>query len=141
MPSSRLARVAVGLLIGLAACAEAPASPGRDLPTWTVSPEPVLRIGDEDDAPRQFHGVRGVVRMPSGDLVVADRASAELRHFSATGAYQDRLSRRGQGSGDPLPLTRWSRPNVTLPPVSRPGGRSLATIGGFSCIARQSHHL
>ena len=57
------------------------------VPTWTLSARPTLEIGNESNTQTQFNGVTGIVRMPGGEIVVANSLSQELRVFSPTGAY------------------------------------------------------
>lgn len=62
------------------------------LPAWTLSPRPTLDIGDERNTQTQFNGVSGIVRMPGGEIVVANSLSQELRVFSPAGAYLKTLT-------------------------------------------------
>jgi len=76
-----------------------------DLRRWTLSAAPVLTIGTEGDTNTEFLRIAGVTRMPSGEIVVANGGSAELRVFSPEGRFLRSLSRRGQGPGE---LTNFS---------------------------------
>lgn len=96
---------ALSLVIAAAAC-----QPGGDasrsrtdaggVERWTFSPEPDLRIGTEGVREAEFDGVLGAVVMPSGDIVIADQGSSELRVFSSDGRFIRSLSTRGAGPGE-----------------------------------------
>ena len=66
------------------------------VPTWTVSSLPTLDIGDERNTQTQFNGVNGILRMPGGEIVIANSLSQELRVFSASGAYLRTLTSGGR---------------------------------------------
>jgi hypothetical protein len=72
------------LLVTVAAC---PLGAQSSVPTWTLSARPTLDIGSEANTQTQFNGVTGVVRMPGGEIVVANGTSQELRVFSVAGSY------------------------------------------------------
>jgi hypothetical protein len=59
----------------------------QQVPTWQLSARPTLDIGDDANVNTQFNGVTGLLRMPGGEIVVANGTSQELRVFSPTGAY------------------------------------------------------
>ncbi|MCY3704485.1 MAG: hypothetical protein OXH08_03150 [Gammaproteobacteria bacterium] len=68
---------------------------------WTVEPEPLLEIGTVTGAPEyQFTDVIAAVRLSNGDIVVAERAASELRSYDATGNFQWRAGRSGEGPGE-----------------------------------------
>src|SRR4051812_31079707 len=69
-------------------------------PAWQLSAKPVVEIGDESNTQTQFNGVSGVLRMPGGEIVVANGRSQELRVFSPKGEYVRTLSRSGRGPGE-----------------------------------------
>jgi hypothetical protein len=62
------------------------------VPTWTLSARPTLDIGSETNTQTQFNGVTGILRMPGGEVVVANSMSQELRVFSSAGAHVKTLS-------------------------------------------------
>jgi hypothetical protein len=78
------------ILLLLIAASAAQAQPG--VPTWTLSARPTLDIGSETSTHTQFDGVTGILRMPGGEIVVANSPSQELRVFTSTGAYVRTLS-------------------------------------------------
>jgi hypothetical protein len=73
------------LLLAIAAACPLGAQPR--VPTWTLSARPTLDIGNDKSVQTQFDGVTGILRMPAGEIVVANGLSRELRVFSATGEY------------------------------------------------------
>jgi hypothetical protein len=74
-------------LLLLAIAAAFPLGAQSSVPTWTLSAQPTLDIGSEANTQTQFNGVTGVVRMPGGEIVVANGTSQELRVFSSSGTY------------------------------------------------------
>ena len=68
---------------------------------WTVSVDPLLRIGTgEGDAPFLFSNVEGVLLRADGGLIVADRASSEIRFFDSAGQHERTVGRAGEGPGE-----------------------------------------
>jgi len=71
----------------------------RDGEAWTVSEEPILRIGVVEGAPEyQFSIVSGVFE-EDGRIVVGD-ASGEVRIFDRTGTFLRAFGRLGDGPGE-----------------------------------------
>ena len=103
---SRLAIAALSLFILPLHVVDAqPSGLPRDLRRWTLSAAPVLTIGTEGDTNTEFLRIAGLTRMPSGEIVVGNGGTVELRVFSPTGRFVRSLSRRGQGPGE---LTNFS---------------------------------
>ena len=77
---------------------------------WSMTPDPVLRIGSIDgEATYQFYGIRSVDLTEDSGVVVLDGASAELRRYDARGSHQWSAGGRGGGPGEfqqPLYLGR-----------------------------------
>jgi hypothetical protein len=70
-------------------------------PSWTVSPEPMLRIGqDEGETPYLLAGVSFAARLSDGRVVVANGMSSELRYFDPAGRFLGSVGRRGDGPGE-----------------------------------------
>jgi hypothetical protein len=84
------------------ACSESEQSQAQflsRLPELRIAPEPSLIISDDGTTERLFAGL-SVRRLSSGEIVVADQGSAELRLFDARGTFLRYLARRGQGPGE-----------------------------------------
>ncbi|MFO8173409.1 MAG: HTH domain-containing protein [Longimicrobiales bacterium] len=65
---------------------------------WRVSPEPILSIGEIEGAePYQFYDLRGAFRLTTGEIVVADFTSNQIRWFDAGGAFLRSVGRQGGG--------------------------------------------
>jgi hypothetical protein len=86
----------------------------RPLPEWTLAAAPTLDIGDDASVQTQFDGVTGVMRMPAGEIVVANSRSQELRLFSSSGRYIRTLD-EGRATADrPRDLGRLWRSGDTI---------------------------
>jgi hypothetical protein len=69
--------------------------------TWTVDSKPIFHVGAEsEDTLDTFGAVMGVTRLPSGEVVVADRKAFALRYFTPSGQYRRAVGRRGEGPGE-----------------------------------------
>jgi hypothetical protein len=76
-------------------------APGAaQVPTWTVDPQPLLRLGTGDLPGHDLFRVRGAVRLGDGTIVVADGSSRELRFFDSVGGLVRVLGGRGGGPGE-----------------------------------------
>ena len=155
---SYLTAATILLCVGSPATIAAQASTlPRDLPRWTLSAAPTLRIGDESNPNTQFLRIGSVMRMPAGEILIANRGTSELRLFSTAGTFLRSLSRAGQGPGEIQALGAIYRSRDTLfasefaPNASRlhvftvgEGYRTRMPIrpsnapGGVSLIARLS---
>jgi hypothetical protein len=80
----------------LLAIAASPLGAQPSVPAWTISSRPTLDVGDERNTQTQFDGVNGILRMPGGEIVVANAVSQELRVFSASGNYLRTLAPGGR---------------------------------------------
>lgn len=68
---------------------------------WTVDSKPIFDVGAEnEDTLDTFGEVMGVARLPSGEVVVADRKAFSLRYFTPTGQYRRAVGRHGEGPGE-----------------------------------------
>lgn len=105
--------IPVALLAALA-CSPSP-SVEIDVPQWTVSTEPAIRIGDDEAGEEsQFHQIRAVTRFLDGTIAVADGGSAEIRLFDRSGDYVRTIGRRGNGPGEFPYLHRLLRTGDTI---------------------------
>jgi len=91
------------LLLGTGCAADAPDRASSDaVPRWSVSPEPVVVIGEgrEDDPTYLFDQVRSISITADDRLVVSDFGRATLRVYGSDGGFERRLGGRGEGPGD-----------------------------------------
>ncbi|HET7583672.1 MAG TPA: hypothetical protein VFK13_02135 [Gemmatimonadaceae bacterium] len=106
------------------------------LPEWSLSPTATLRIGTEGDTTTEFLQIRGAVRMPSGNIVVADGGTQQLRVFTPDGHFVRSLSRRGGGPGELQSVARLQRVGDTLLSVDQvfmtPSVNVYTDAAGFS---------
>lgn len=66
--------------------------------TWTVSPDPILQIGEvEGEQPYLFRLLWDGFRLPDGRLVVVDGQALEIRVFDADGRHETTFGGRGNG--------------------------------------------
>lgn len=65
---------------------------------WSVARNPTVIVGDEVNV--TFVRIAGVTWLESGEVVVADAGTMELRLFSRDGRYLSTLSRKGDGPGE-----------------------------------------
>ena len=80
---------------------------------WSVEVQPRLRIGVQDgEAPYLFDRISAVRVLENGGVVVADRGSATIRIFDATGGHRLTMGGPGSGPGE----FRWLRDISILPP-------------------------
>ena len=72
-----------------------------DSARWRVGTRPLLDLAESGtgDA-HDFYGVRNVTRLPDGGIVVVNRGSAEIRKFSADGAFVGSTGGYGEGPGE-----------------------------------------
>ncbi len=68
---------------------------------WTLSSDPVLTIGTLDGPEEyQLFRVRAAVRIGTGDIVVANGGTSELRFYDSNGAHLRTVGREGGGPGE-----------------------------------------
>ena len=69
--------------------------------SWTVRARPSLTIGEDFRASRefQFDWISGVMRLPDGNILVADGGNT-LREYRDTGGYVSTWGREGEGPGE-----------------------------------------
>ena len=90
---------------------------------WRMGEQPALSIGEIDGPDPYLLDISDVIRMPDGRIIVADRASGELRAFDTLGVHLATWGGSGEGPGefinlisvDPWPgdslVARWSQGN------------------------------
>jgi hypothetical protein len=68
---------------------------------WQLASEPRLSIGREEGDPEYlFNGIRGVLRLTDGRIVVADGGSSQIRFFDPSGVHIETVGRAGEGPGE-----------------------------------------
>ncbi len=68
---------------------------------WTVSAEPLVRIGAVDGPRDQLlDGVVAAVRMSNGDIVLGEWTTGELRRYDTEGTLVWRAAGQGEGPGE-----------------------------------------
>ncbi|WP_419950443.1 hypothetical protein [Candidatus Palauibacter sp.] len=68
---------------------------------WTVGEEPLLEIGTAiGDPDYQLYDVVGAVRLSTGDIVLGDGGSGELRRYDRDGTFVWRAAGEGEGPGE-----------------------------------------
>lgn len=109
-------RAARTAFITIAGCTTLPgvARSQPTLPARAVSPAPILLLTSAAGPAAEFTRVAGAVRLTSGEVVVADGGSHELRVFSSKGEFVKSLSRSGEGPGELLGLMHMTRSGDTL---------------------------
>src|SRR6187431_2380295 len=110
---------ACGIALAVSACAE-PATPAalvrdsagvaiveshsarwNDADRWRVDSVHTFSIGSVGGASEtSLSGVTGAIRLPNGEIAVADGTSRELRFFRDDGSFLRRFGRRGSGPGE-----------------------------------------
>ena len=72
-----------------------------DSSLWSIDPEPLVDLTlSGSGASHEFFRVRGLKQRPDGALVFANRASQEIRLYSAEGEFLGAMGGRGQGPGE-----------------------------------------
>ncbi len=68
---------------------------------WTVDPQPLLQIGgDQREGPTLFSEIWGATRDASGQLLISDDATQQVRVFDSKGQFLRAFGRRGEGPGE-----------------------------------------
>lgn len=97
---------------------------GAALPQRHVGAQPLVVIGSDADERTQLQRVVGATRLESGEIIVLDGASQELRVFGANGAFLRRIARRGPGPGELENATALFRVEDSLYVAERPPAQS-----------------
>jgi hypothetical protein len=72
-----------------------------DSSLWSIDPEPLLDLTVSGGGPsHEFFRVRGLKQRSDGSLVLANRASQEIRLYSREGAFLGAMGGPGQGPGE-----------------------------------------
>jgi hypothetical protein len=123
-------------------------------PEWLAQPQvrladsATLRIGEHaTDVNYIFSSVIAATRLSSGEIVVADGGTVDIRVFDAAGQYLRRIGRAGQGPGEYQRLSMMQRlPGDTLLIADNssrrltyltPGGHVFRTVSPIAAIPFQ----
>jgi hypothetical protein len=69
--------------------------------SWQLESPPAVEIGLVEGPPEYlFSLVEGALFLPDGGIVVADRASSQIRYFDRRGAFQGFVGGPGEGPGE-----------------------------------------
>lgn len=105
IPARRFASPLTAVVVLLAAC-QPTETDLADVPTWALSEEPTLVLGDDGAGgvspgpAHEFHLVVGAFELPDGDLAVVNGVPAEVRRYSPTGEFRGLIGREGDGPGE-----------------------------------------
>lgn len=121
---------------------EPPSSLALDLPSYVLSHGPTLLLEDDGTPERSFARVT-VRRMPTGEIVVADRGASSIQLFGRDGALIRTLARHGKGPGEvdgEFTLTAIADTLVTFgqPPMAAPDVNLYSATSGFLARIRPS---
>ena len=98
------------MVVVLAACGGGDGDPAdarsADPEVWTLAATPAVSIGVlEGDPEYELFRVSGAFRLASGETVVANAGTAELRYYDVNGRFVHSVGRFGQGPGEFSTLT------------------------------------
>ena len=65
-----------------------------------IAPEPLLRLGSEEEGPEQFGSVMWGILFQDGWIAVSEQTSSEVRLFDSTGQHQRTFGGAGDGPGE-----------------------------------------
>lgn len=96
---SQSVRDSAGVRMVLHAASAKPAA------TWRIAPRPLVEIGGADGTgPTMFSHIWGTARAPSGEIIVSDEPTQQLRIFDGSGKHLRTLGGRGKGPGEFLQI-------------------------------------
>lgn len=78
--------------------AAAPALHAQSTPHWRYTEE--LRIGSEEDDPKGFSDIRGILVDRKGNIWIIEGSLQEIRVFDPSGRHLKTIGRNGQGPGE-----------------------------------------
>jgi hypothetical protein len=86
-------RSVIALACAIPAAAQAQA-------TWTLSPQPIVSIGNDGTPATEFSRILGVMRLSDGRIAVVNSATSDVRIFGARGEHLKTFGRAGAGPGE-----------------------------------------
>lgn len=89
--------ILVGLLVSSTGGAQ---GPGAGNPVYLPLPKPTLTIGAIGGADYEFVKIRAALRLPTGEIAVADLRTPTIRLYDAKGKLVRSLGREGAGPGE-----------------------------------------
>ena len=108
-----------------------------DSSLWHIDPDPLVDLTLTGSGPaHEFYRSGSMKQRPDGSLMIADRASREVRVFSASGEFRGSFGGRGDGPGEFRSLGRLENAGDTL--LALGGGRvavaapDLTVLGTFN---------
>lgn len=108
-----------------------------DSSLWHIDPDPLVNLTLTGSGPEhEFFRSGSMKQRPDGSLMIADRASREVRVFSASGEFRGSFGGRGDGPGEFTRLGRLENAGDTL--LALGGGRvavvasDLTVLGTFN---------
>ena len=108
-----------------------------DSSLWHIDPDPLVDLTLTGSGPEhEFFRSGSMKQRPDGSLMIADRASREVRVFSASGEFRGSFGGRGDGPGEFTRLGRLENAGDTL--LALGGGRvavvasDLTVLGTFN---------
>lgn len=100
-----VASLSLGLLM---ACGPA-GNEAADAPTWSLSAEPTLIIGEDGTVEGELVRVVTALPLPGDEVAVVDAGHAEIRVFDGSGRYQRTIGRKGEGPGEFSTQIAWAQ--------------------------------
>lgn len=101
----------VSALLALPACSDAPSRRAGEIRqpalhgAWTLDTRPRLRIGSEGDPLYEFDGIVAARMLATGDIIVVDGGSKQIRYYDRNGKFVRAAGRNGEGPGEFRHLT------------------------------------
>lgn len=112
-----------GILLALGQSAVAARAQQPPLAEWHLAAAPTIALDDDGREGTEFRRIVGAWRLASGDVVVANSGSSQIRVFSDRGEHRRSFGRSGSGPGE-FQMMRWA-------------WRSADTVFAYDAILRR----
>ena len=114
--------------------ASAAAQSNTPVPVWKVSERGAQAIGEEGDPNKEFTRVFAPMRTSTGQIVIPDFGTSEIRIFSGNGTFERKFGRRGSGPGEVRSLYRVGRigDSIVVSDVSQSRISVFHPVSGFA---------